>query len=65
VQQVASPILSCSASSRVDQCVTASRSGGGSSIAAMMSASSIVLGRPDRGASSSPPNPSAAYRFFH
>ena len=39
------------ASKRVDQYVTPSRAGGGSSVAAMIAASSIVLGRPDRSAS--------------
>jgi hypothetical protein len=33
---------------RLDQCVTASGSGGGSSVAAMIPASSTIFGRPGR-----------------
>ena len=51
---VASPTLSSRANSRVDQCVTPSHAGGGSSVAARIAASSTVLGRPERAASSSP-----------
>jgi len=62
---VASPTPRRPASSRVDQCVTPRRSGGGSRVAAMMAASSTVLGRPERGSSSSPAMPCAAYRSRH
>ena len=56
---------SSAASSRDDQCVTPSRSGGGSSVASTIATSSVVRGLPGLGRSSSPPIPSAAYRFFH
>ena len=56
---------SSAASSRDDQCVTPSRFGGGSSVASTMATSSVVRGLPGLGRSSSPPVPSAAYRFFH
>ena len=56
---------SSAASSRLDQCVTPSRCGGGSKVASTMATSSVVRGLPGRGRSSSPPVPSAAYRFFH
>ena len=56
---------SSAASSRDDQCVTPSRSGGGSSVASTIATSSVVRGLPGFGRSSSPPIPSAAYRFFH
>ena len=56
---------SSAASSRDDQCVTASRSGGGSKVASTIATSSAVRSRPGLGRSSSPPIPSAAYRFFH
>jgi hypothetical protein len=62
---VACPIRNSAASSLVDQCVTPSRCGGGSSVAAMIAASSIVFGRPDRSASPSPARPAAAYRSRH
>ena len=58
-------IPSCSANSRLDQCVTPSRSGGGSSVASTTATSSTVFGRPGFGRSSRPASPSAAYRFFH
>jgi hypothetical protein len=53
------------ASSRLDQCVTPSVPGGGSSVASTTATSSTCGGRPGFGRSSSPPMPSAAYRFFH
>ena len=56
---------SSAASSRDDQCVTPSRSGGGSSVRSTIATSSIVRGLPGFGRSSSPPIPSAAYRLFH
>ncbi len=62
---VASPTPRRPASSRVDQCVTPRRSGGGSRVAAMMAASSTVLGRPERGSSSSPAMPCSAKRSRH
>ena len=55
---------SSAASSRLDQCVTPSRWGGGSSVASTIATSSVVRGLPGFGRSSSPPIPSAAYRFF-
>ena len=55
---------SSAASSRDDQCVTPSRCGGGSSFASTIATSSVVRGWPGLGRSSSPPMPSAAYRFF-
>ena len=58
----ASPIPSSAASRRVDQCVTPRRSGGGSSVRAMITASSTVLGRPERGASASAATPPERYR---
>jgi hypothetical protein len=54
-----------SANSREDQCVTPNDAGRSSSVAAMIGASSIVLGRPLRGRSVSPPSPSAANRSRH
>ena len=56
---------SSAASSRDDQCVTPSRLGGGSRVASTIATSSVVRGLPGFGRSSSPPIPSAAYRFFH
>ena len=56
---------SSAASSRDDQCVTPSRLGGGSSVASTIATSSMTRGLPGFGRSSSPPAPSAAYRFFH
>ena len=56
---------SSAASSRDDQCVTPSRSGGGSRVASTIATSSVHRARPGFGRSSSPPVPSAAYRFFH
>jgi hypothetical protein len=53
------------ANSRLDQCVTASDCGGGSSVAVMIAASSMVLGRPDRGSSSRPSVPLTAKRSRH
>jgi hypothetical protein len=47
----------CRLNSRLDQCVTASVAGGGSDVAAMIAASSMVFGRPGRGSSSSPASP--------
>jgi hypothetical protein len=44
----------CSASNRADQCITPSRSGGGSSVACTIAGSSTVRGRPGFGRSSSP-----------
>src|ERR1019366_9488271 len=55
----------CLASSRLDQCVTPSCSGGGSNVARTIVIGSIVGGRPDLGRSSSPARPSLAYRRFH
>ena len=55
---------SSAASSRDDQCVTPSRSGGGSRVASTIATSSVVRGLPGSGRSASPPVPSAAYRFF-
>jgi hypothetical protein len=52
-------------SSRLDQCVTPSRAGGGSSVASTTATSSTCAGRPGFGRSARPPMPSAAYRFFH
>jgi hypothetical protein len=57
-------IPSWSAISRLDQWVTPSRGGGGSNVASTTSISSTCAGRPGFGRSSSPPRPSAAYRFF-
>jgi hypothetical protein len=51
-------------SSRDDQCVTPSRSGGGSRVASTTPTSSTTAGRPGLGRSNSPPTPSAAYRFL-
>ena len=56
---------SWAASSRLDQCVTPSFSGGGSSVASTTATSSTCAGRPGFGRSSRPAIPSAAYRFFH
>jgi len=56
---------SSAASSRDDQCVTPSRSGGGSNVASTIATSSTVRGLPGLGRSPSPPLPSAAYRRFH
>ena len=42
-----------------------SRLGGGSSVASTTATSSMTRGLPGFGRSSSPPIPSAAYRFFH
>ncbi len=53
------------ASSRLDQCVTANDSGGGSSVAAMIAESSTVFGRPGRGSSSNPASPCSANRSRH
>jgi hypothetical protein len=50
-------IPSCSASSRLDQCVTASRCGGGSKVASTTPTSSTRGGRPDFGRSPSPAIP--------
>jgi hypothetical protein len=58
-------IPSSPASSRDDQWVTPSRLGGGSSVVATTFASSTVLGRPERGRSSSALIPAAAYRDRH
>ena len=52
------------ASSRLDQCVTPSLRGGGSSVRSTIATSSVVRGRPGLRRSSSPPRPSAAYRRF-
>jgi len=49
-------------SSRLDQCVTPSRLGGGVSVATTIRSRSIVRGRPDRGASSRPASPRRSYR---
>jgi len=46
------------ASSRLDQCVTPSRSGGGSKVASTIATSSVVRGLPAFGRSASPPIPS-------
>jgi len=51
--------------SRLDQCVTAGVAGGGSNVAAMIAASSMVFGRPGRGSSSSPASPCARNRSRH
>jgi hypothetical protein len=56
---------SSAASSRDDQGVTPSRSGGGSSVASTIATSSTVRGLPGLGRSPSPPIPPAAYRRFH
>src|SRR5690348_12486965 len=56
---------SSAASSRDDQCVTPSRDGGGSRVASTIATSSVTRGLPGLARSSSPPIPSAAYRFFH
>ena len=53
------------ASSRDDQWVTPSRFGGGSSVVTTTFASSTVLGRPERGRSSSALIPAATYRDRH
>lgn len=53
---------SSAASSRDDQWVTPSRFGGGSSVVTTIFTSSTVLGRPDRGRSSSALIPAATYR---
>jgi hypothetical protein len=50
----------CFASSRDDQCVTPSRSGGGSNVASTIRIGSIDSGRPDFARSSKPAMPSAA-----
>jgi hypothetical protein len=50
----------CFASSRDDQCVTPSRSGGGSNVASTIRIGSIDSGRPDFARSSKPATPSAA-----
>ena len=55
----------CSPSSRLDQCVTPSDAGGGSSVASTTATSSTWAGRPGFGRSSRPAIPPAAYRFFH
>jgi hypothetical protein len=55
----------CRPNSRLDQCVTASVAGGGSNVAAMIAASSMVFGRPGRGSSSSPASPCARNRSRH
>ena len=62
---VASEMPRCRASSRVDQCVTAYFFGGGVSVAVTIRRWSMVRGRPERGSSSSPANPRAAYRSRH
>jgi hypothetical protein len=62
---VADPMPRCRPSNREDQCVTPSESGGGSNVAARIAASSIVLGRPLRGSSSSPAIPCTANRSRH
>ncbi len=62
---VASPIPKWLPSSRDDQWVTPSLAGGGSRVAAMIAASSIVFGRPGRCSSSRPAIPWAANRSRH
>ncbi len=57
---VANPMPSSPANSRLDQCVTPSRSGGGFSVAVTTSASSTRRGRPDRLRSSSAASPPSA-----
>ena len=52
-------IPSWPASSRADQCVTPSSSGGLASVATTTSASSITVGRPDRSRSASPAIPAS------
>jgi len=59
VDTVKSLTPNCLASSRLDQCVTPSFSGGGSKVANTMPTGSITGGRPDLGRSSSPAMPSA------
>jgi hypothetical protein len=59
---VASPSLSLRASNRLDQWVTPRDFGGGLSVADTIAAGSTVRGRPDRGASASPPIPLRSYR---
>ena len=54
-----------SASSRDDQCVTPSLSGGGVNVAAKILARSTVRGRPDRCSSSNPCHTPPAYRDRH
>jgi hypothetical protein len=51
-QELLVPVPVVAANSRVDQCVTPSRSGGGSNVVATTSASSTVRGRPGFGRSS-------------
>ena len=52
------------ANNRLDQCVTPSFGGGGSSVANTMATGSMRAGRPDLGRSSNPAAPSAANRRF-
>ena len=52
-------------SSRDDQCVTPSRTGGGVRVAAMLSRSSTRFGRPDRSPSTRPATPASRYRKRH
>ena len=59
---VASPIPSCAASSRLDQCVIPSFFGGALSVAAMIRQWPIVRGRPGRASSDNPPIPLRSYR---
>ena len=49
--------------SREDQCVTPYFFGGGANVTATIRRWSIVRGRPERGSSSRPASPSAAYRL--
>jgi hypothetical protein len=60
---VASPIFKCLPNSRLDQCVTPYRRGGGRSVAATICRWSRCRGRPDRAWSSNPARPRAAYRL--
>jgi hypothetical protein len=53
------------ASSRADQCVTPSDSGGGFSVAVTTAISSTVAGRPERFKSPSAATPPASYRLRH
>ena len=62
---VASPMPRCLPSSREDQCVTPSLAGGGSSVVAMIAASSTVVGRPDRSSSANPAKPCATNQSRH
>ena len=59
-ETVANPMPSSAASSRLDQWVTPSRSGGGVNVAATTCASSTRRGRPDRLRSCSAPSPPSA-----